>query len=109
MVMVLVPLLPCFIVREEGEALIVKFGVVLLTVRLKVVVAIRLPDVPVMVTAKVPVVAEPLAVSVSVLVELVGFGLNTAVTPLGRPDAARVMLPANPFTSFTVMVLMPPA
>lgn len=34
-------------------------------------------------------------------------GLNAAVTPPGspfNPDAARVTLPANPFTSVTVMV-----
>ena len=103
-------MLPCFIVREEGEALIVKFGVPAgLTVSESVVVAIRLPDVPVMVTVTVPVVAEPLAVSVRMLVVLVGLGLNTAVTPLGRPDAVRVTLPVNPPRSFTVMVLVPPA
>src|ERR1700722_3601282 len=108
--MVLVPLPPCLMVKEEGEALIVKFGVPAgLTVSERVVVAIRLPEVPVMVTVAVPVVAEPLAVSVSVLVVLVGFGLNTAVTPLGRPEAARVTLPVNPPKSFTVIVLTPPA
>ena len=56
-----------------------------------------------------PVAAEPLAVSVSTLVVAVGFGLNPAVTPLGRPDAARLTLPVNPPTSVTVMVLVPPA
>src|SRR5580693_7466101 len=99
MVMVLVPLPPCCMVKEEGEALMVKFGVPAgLTVSERVVVAIKLP-----------VVAVPLAVSVSVLVVLVGLGLNTAVTPLGRPDAVRVTLPVNPPKSFTVMVLVPPA
>ena len=33
-------------------------------------------------------------------------GLNTAVTPLGSPDAVRFTLPLNPFWSFTVMVLV---
>jgi len=110
MVMLLVPLLPCFTVRDAGEAPIVKFGVAAaLTVRASVVVAIRLPEVPVMVTVAVPVVAVALAVRVSRLVPVVGFVPNTAVTPLGKPDAARVTLPLNPFTSFTVMVLEPPA
>jgi hypothetical protein len=31
-------------------------------------------------------------------------GTNAAVTPPGKPDAARVTLPVNPFTSVTVIV-----
>ena len=54
------------------------------------------------------IVAVLLAVSVSVLVPVVGFGLSTAVTPLGKPDAASVTLPLNPPASVTVMVLVPP-
>jgi hypothetical protein len=105
---VLVPLPPRFTLSEAGEALIVKFGDAgALTVRASVVVATRLPEAPVMVTVALPFVADALAVSVSVLVPVVGFGLNPAVTPLGRPDAARVTLPVNPLTSFTVMVLVP--
>lgn len=104
----LVPLLPWVMVREEGEAPMVKFAVPLaFTVRVSVVDACRLPEVPVIVTVEVPVVAVALAVKVNVLVEVVGFGLNCAVTPLGRPDAARVTLPVNPPTSVTVMVLVP--
>ena len=55
----------------------------------------------------VPVVAVLLAVKVSVLVEVVGFVLNVAVTPLGKPDAASVTLPENPPMSVTVIVLVP--
>lgn len=95
-------------VREDGDAPMVKFGVAAaVTVRARVVLADKLPEVPVMVTVKVPVVAVPLAVNESVLVVVVGFGLNTAVTPLGRPDAASVTLPENPPRSVTVMVLVP--
>ena len=91
-----------------GEALTLKFGVAdELTVRASVVVAVRLPEVPVMVTVAVPVVAVALAVRVSTLVPVVGFVPKVAVTPLGNPDAARVTLPVNPFTSVTVMVLVP--
>lgn len=70
-------------------------------------VAVRLPDVPVMVTVDVPVVAVALAVSVKVLVVVVGFGLNPAVTPLGRPEALKVTLPVKPFAGTTVMALVP--
>jgi len=110
MVMVLVPFLPCTMLSEVGEALMVKLGeAAAFTVSARVVVATRLPEVPVMVTVAVPVVAVELAVKLSVLVEEVGFGLNDAVTPLGKPDAARVTLPLNPPTSVTVMVLVPAA
>ena len=68
-----------------------------MTVRAMVVVAFRLPEVPVMVRVAGPVVAELFASSESVLVVAVGFGVNCAVTPLGRPaDTARVTLPVNP-------------
>ena len=110
MVMVLVPFLPCTMLSEVGEALMVKLGeAAAFTVSARVVVATRLPEVPVMVTVAVPVVAVELSVKLSVLVEVVGFGLNDAVTPLGKPDAARVTLPLNPPTSVTVMVLVPAA
>ena len=91
-----------------GEALTLKAGVAVeLTVRARVVVAVRLPEVPVMVTVAAPVVAVALAVNVSTLVPVVGFVPNAAVTPLGRPDAARVTLPVNPFRSVTLIVLVP--
>ena len=70
-----------------------------------VVVCVSAPDVPVTVTVEVPLVAVALAVKVNVLVVLVGFGLNTAVTPLGRPEAFKLTLPLKPFTGTTVMVL----
>jgi len=107
-VIVLVPLLPWVTASEAGAAATVKFGVeVALTVRASVVVAVRLPEVPVMVTLDDPVVAELLAVRVSTLLPVVGLVPNAALTPLGRPDAARVTLPVNPLTSVTVMVLVP--
>ncbi len=60
--------------------------------------AVTLLEVPVIVTVDVPDAAEELAARVSVL------PLNEAVTPLGKPEAARVTVPVNPFTSVTVMV-----
>jgi hypothetical protein len=60
-----------------------------------------------MVIVPVPVLAAALAVNVNVLDDVAGFGLNAAVTPLGRPDAARLTLPLNPFAGLIVTVLVP--
>ena len=68
-----------------------------MTVRLRVAVCVRLPEVPVMVTELVPVAAVLLAVRVSVLVVVADAGVNKAVTPLGRPDADKLTLALNPF------------
>jgi len=77
------------------------------TVRAMVVVALNVPEVPVMVTVDVPTVAVALAVSVSTLVEVVGLVPYATVTPVGRPDAARVTEPANGLTSVRVIVSVP--
>ena len=61
------------------------------------VVFVKLPDVPAMVTVAVPVVAVPLAVRVNVLVLVVLLGLNDAVTPPGKPDADKLTVPLKPF------------
>ena len=55
--------------------------VVELTVRLTVVVWLKEPEVPVIVTVEVPAAAELLAERVKV------FAVNEAVTPLGTPEA----------------------
>lgn len=107
-VMVLVPLAPPLaMLTAAGEAKRLKLCTEALTVRLMVVLAVTLPDVPVMVTVAVPVVALPLAVKVSVLVLVAGFGLNAAVTPDGKPLAPRLTLPLNPLTGVIVIVLVP--
>jgi hypothetical protein len=72
-----------------------------------VVVFVRLPEVPVIVTVTVPVLAVPLAASVTVLVPVAGLGLNDAVTPLGKPDADKLTLPLKPLCGVTVTVLVP--
>lgn len=105
--MVLAPLPPCVTVTLLGEAESEKFGVPL-TVRLMVVVWVKLPLVPVMVTVAVPVAAVLLAVRVNVLVLVVLEGLKDAVTPEGNPDADKLTLPLKPLTGLTVMVLLPP-
>ena len=107
-VTVLLPLVPCVTLRLAGDADSAKSGVAAaFTVRLTVVVCVKLPDVPVMVTVEVPVVAVLLAVSVSTLFEVVGLVPKLAVTPAGRPDADKVTLPVNPLVGFTVIVLVP--
>ena len=70
-------------------------------------VLVKVSDVPLMVTVDVPVVAAALAVSVNVLVLVVLFGLNEAVTPLGKPEADKLTLPVKPFCGATVIVLVP--
>jgi len=78
-------------------------------VREIVVVFVKLPETPVMVTVAVPVVAVLPALSVRVLVFVVLVGLNDAVTPLGKPEADRLTLPLKPFCGLIVMVLVPAA
>lgn len=72
-----------------------------------VVELLKVPDTPDTVIVEVPVGVPAGTVMVSVLVMLVGFGLNPAVTPLGIPVALRVTLPLKPSKSLTVIVLVP--
>jgi hypothetical protein len=60
-----------------------------------------------MVTVEVPAAAALLAVSISALVVVALAGLKAAVTPLGRPEAARATLPVKLFFGVIVMVLEP--
>ena len=62
---------------------------------------VRLPDLPVTVTVLCPMVAELLAVKVSMLFPVVGLGRKAAATPLGRPETERLTLPANPYCGDT--------
>jgi hypothetical protein len=103
-VIVLVPLAPCVMLKGDAESVKVPETV---TTRVIVAVLVRLPEVPVIVTVTVPVVAVPLAVRVRVLEAVAGFGLNEAVTPLGKPDADKLTLLLKPFCGVTVIVLVP--
>ena len=79
-----------------------------MTVSPTVVEFVKLPDVPVMVTVTLfPVVAVLLALSVRVLELVAGFGLNDAVSPLGKPDADKVTPLLKPFRGVTVIVVVP--
>lgn len=75
------------------------------TVSATVVLAVVLPEVPLMVTVTgPPVVAVLLAVRVSTLEVVDDVGLNEAVTPLGIPVAVNDTLPLNPFSGVTETV-----
>jgi hypothetical protein len=96
-VIVLLPLLPCVTVKLLGEAESEKLGVAgAFTVSETVVVWLRLPEVPVIVTVAVPVVAVELALSVKALLEVAGLVPKLAVTPEGSPEAEKLTLPVNP-------------
>ncbi len=83
------------------------------TVRLIVVVCVVEPDVPVIVTVAVPVVAVDDAVNVKVDVALpfaggvTGFVEKAAVTPLGKPEALNVVAELNALRLVMVIVLVP--
>ena len=77
--------------------------------RFRVVVLVKLPEMPVIVTGTVPVAAVLIAVSVNVLMLVPGFGLNDAVIPLGRPGTDKLTWPLKPFSALTVIVLVPMA
>lgn len=68
------------------------------------VLAFTPPEVPLIVIVDVPVLAVPLTVNVSALLVTVGFRLNPAVTPLGRPDTESV---TKPFAPLIMIVLVP--
>jgi len=78
-----------------GAAVRAKVGV--LMVSWKLVEAVVAPEVPVIVTFAGPWAALLLAVSVMMLLVVVGLGEMVAVTPLGRPEAASVTAPVNPY------------
>ena len=89
-----------------GDAERVNVGAAI-TVRVMGVALVRLPDVPEIESVTVPVEAVGTADSVRVL-ELVALaGLNVAVTPVSRPEAAMVTRPEKPFCGVTVIVLVP--
>ena len=72
------------------------------TVSEMVVVWLKLPDVPVIVTVEVPVAAVLLTDSAKVPP-----APKAAETPLGSPVALNATVPLKPFCGVTVMVLEP--
>jgi hypothetical protein len=108
-VIVDVPELPRATLSDVGEALMVKFEFVPVTVSDTVVVATVLPEVPVTVIVYVPTaVDEP---TVIVMVELPApateVGLKLTVTPDGCPVAVKLMAPLKPPVTVLVIVEVP--
>jgi hypothetical protein len=69
-----------------------------------VVEAVSEPEVPVMVTVPLTGAVPGAAVNVITLDVDAGFGEMETVTPLGRPEAAKVTLPAKPLSGTIVRV-----
>ena len=70
----------------------------------RLVLAVNVPEVPVMVRLVLTGVAVLLTVSVSVLVPVVATGEKDAVTPVGRPAIERFTEPVNPYSGNTEIV-----
>jgi hypothetical protein len=77
------------------------------TVRVIATVALRVPDLPVTVTAVLPATALALAVNVKVLAVAVLAGLNDAVTPVGTAEMVRLTTPVNPYLGATAIDAVP--
>ena len=102
------PAAPCVIETLAGAADSVKVGAgAAFTVKLRVVVFVKLAEVPVSVTVTGPVTAEALAVNVRTLEVGELAGAKLAVTPDGKPEAEKVTAALNPFCGVTAMVLVP--
>jgi len=76
-------------------------------VRVIVVLAVKAPDVPAIVTVEVLLAAVLGATIVNTLLPAVLVGLKLAVTPLGRPDAASATVPVKPYCAFTATFAVP--
>jgi len=75
------------------------------TVSATVVLLVRLPDVPVMVTMEEPKAAVLAAEKVTTLL-LEVTAPKLAVTPLGKPEAASETVPLNPYRAKIAMVVV---
>jgi len=85
----------------------VKLGGLVTVSEIDVVTGVNVPEVPVMVIGYVPARVVAATVKVTTLEVVEEAGLNDAVTPVGKPDAANVTLPVNGLTSVTVIVSVP--
>lgn len=75
--------------------------------RARVVVWVRLPEVPVMVMVAGPTAAVVEAVRLRTLAPVVLLRLKDGVTPAGRPVAESATDPVKLFMPLTVIVLVP--
>ena len=77
--------------------------------RESVAVFVNPPEVPVIVTVKVPVVAVPVADKVRRLLAVAGFVPKAALMPFGQPEAVKLTLPLKPLRGLIEMVVEPEA
>ncbi len=103
MAMVLAPLAPGVTLNAVGVAARVKAGCGAIVSAI-VTFAVRLPDVPVIVTVAVPANAVDAALNVAVLLRA-PMEMNVTVTPGGKPVAASATAPVKPFCGAMAMVL----
>jgi hypothetical protein len=75
-----------------------------LTTNATVVVCVRVPLVPVIVSVEVPVGVLATVLTFNVEELPVGFGVKLAVAPVGRPLTLNVTWPPNPPEGVTVIV-----
>ena len=99
--------LPGSRVTSFGASSRAKPGV--LTINVIVVLAVMLPEEPVIVIVAAPGIALLLAASVSVVLPVAGFGEIVAVTPLGTFDAEKVTLLLNPYWELIDTLTVPDA
>jgi hypothetical protein len=78
-------------------------------VTVTVALLLRPPAVPVTVNVNVPSAVMLVADRVKRLVLVAGFVPKVALTPLGKPDAAKFTLLLNPFRGLILIVVEPPA
>lgn len=104
-----VPELPLATLIDVGDALMVKFGLVPVTVSETVVVSVMLPEVPVTVILYVPTTVDEATVIVMVEVPapVIEPGLKPTVTPVGWPLADKKMAESNPPVTVLVIVECP--
>lgn len=104
-----VPELPLATLIDVGDALMVKPGVVPVTVNETVVVSTVLPEVPVTLMLYVPATVDE--ATVIVMVEdpapVIEVGLKATVTPVGCPLADNEIAELNPPVTVLVMVDVP--
>jgi hypothetical protein len=105
-VIVDLPELPLATLIDVGDALMVKLGVVPVTVSKTVVVSTVLPEVPVTLMLYVPATVDEATVSfmAEVPAPVIEVGLKPTVTPVGWPVADKEMAESNP--PFTVLVMV---
>lgn len=105
-VIVDLPELPLATLIDVGDALMVKLGVVPVTVSKTVVVSTVLPEVPLTLMLYVPATVDEATVSfmVEVPAPVIEVGLKPTVTPVGWPVADKEMAESNPPVTVLVMV-----